>query len=162
MASEGRRKRAETIRGVEDQEGSAGFVGWLIWKSSLGTLQCCWKNVGTRERLMMRSGPLGVQGPKKGVWRSRPPMKHFGLCQVGQTSASDGQRWGWADEGKSKEQWESYRWKAYLADLSLHFPTPFFCLDVWHRTHLLHSVLLCLQLIFFLFFQIITNLPHFA
>ena len=72
----------ETPRCVEDQDRFVDFVGWFIL-SSLNTLECCWKNAGTGERLMMWRGSLGVQGPKEGVWRSRPHMKRFCLCQVG-------------------------------------------------------------------------------
>lgn len=88
---EGEEKEGRDDQGCRGPGRICRLCGLVDLKEQSGHTQCCWKNVGTREMLMMQRGPLGVQGPQEGVRRSRPPVKRFGLCQVGQTPASDGE-----------------------------------------------------------------------
>lgn len=85
----------------------------------------------SRGEAVMCEGITGAQGPTKGVWTSRP-REGASICQVGplpwMARGNDGQMKG------RRQTLGGLQMKSSLASPSIHFPTPFFCLDIWRGT----------------------------
>lgn len=154
-------ERWETSRSGVDQEGWqalwAGWFGTAVWAH----LRSYRRSQDPGRDWWRRRGWLDSHGPKEGGWRSRQATHECScLCQVGPTPwmarGKDGQI-----KGRTKNAGKAADEKRIWQTLPV-FPSPVLLLGYLVQDLPPPEFFCCLHLTFFLFFQIITHLPHFA